>query len=279
MRCRRFLLLLPGLAAIGAASPVWAQPRAAEAGAAASLVAAERLAQAVVRLAALRTDDHLLDLGTAEGRVVVAAALAGARATGVETEPELLNRARQRAAQAGVADRVAFREEDLLRTRLSGASVIVMHLPPESQQQLRPALLRLAPGTRLISETDGLLGWPAEQTQAVELPDRSPGRLRTQRIHLWRVPAPVEGNWCAPGGFQLSFRQSMLEYRATFARGGGTPVQWRGRIDGASLPPPVGGALRPWLIWSDGQLLVRRGIPGLPDGVRLSRRPAAGCQG
>lgn len=261
---------------MAAVPTVVAQPRG-DGAAVASMVAAERLAQAIVRMAALRSDDHLLDLGTAEGRVVVAAALAGARATGVETEPELLDRARQRAAQAGVADRVVFREEDLLRTRLTGASVIVMHLPPESQQQLRPALLRLAPGTRVISDTDGLSGWPAEQTQTVELPDRSPGRLRTQRISLWRVPAPVDGAWCAPGGFQLSFRQSMLAYQATFARGAGTPVQWRGRIDGASLPPPVGGQLRPWLIWSDGQLLVRRGIPGLPDGIRLARRPAAGC--
>ncbi|WP_114802471.1 SAM-dependent methyltransferase [Pseudacidovorax intermedius] len=276
MRCRPLLLLLLGLAATAAVPTAVAQPRG-DAAAAASMVAAERLAQAIVRMAALRSDDHLLDLGTAEGRVVVAAALAGARATGVETEPELLNRARQRAAQAGVADRVVFREEDLLRTRLTGASIVVMHLPPESQQQLRPALLRLAPGTRVISDTDGLSGWPAEQTQTVELLDRSPGRLRTQRIFLWRVPAPVDGAWCAPGGFQLSFRQSMLAYQATFARGAGTPVQWRGRIDGASLPPPVGGQLRPWLIWSDGQLLVRRGIPGLPDGIRLLRRPAAGC--
>ncbi|WP_295532288.1 cyclopropane-fatty-acyl-phospholipid synthase family protein [uncultured Pseudacidovorax sp.] len=265
------------MAAMLAVPSAWAQARGDAAAAAGSMVAAERLAQAMVRLAALRTDDHLLDLGTAEGRVVVAAAQAGARATGVETEPELLNRARQRAAQAGVADRVAFREDDLLRTPLSGASVIVMHLPPESQQQLRPALLRLTPGTRVISDTDGLPGWPAEQAQTVELPDRSPGRLRTQRIYLWRVPAPVDGEWCAPGGIQLSFRQSMLDYQATLSRSAGTQLQWRGRIEGASLPPPVGGALRPWLIWIEGELQVRRGIPELPDGIRLVRRPAAGC--
>lgn len=276
MRCRRVLLVLASIAALTAGPSAWAQPRG-DAGAAASMVAAERLAQAMVRLAALRTDDHLLDLGTAEGRVVVAAAQAGARATGVETEPELLNRARQRAAQAGVADRVAFREEDLLRTRLAGASVIVMHLPPESQQQLRPALLRLTPGTRVISDTDGLPGWPAEQAQTVELPDRSPGRLRTQRIYLWRVPAPVDGEWCAVGGFQLSFRQSMLDYQATLSRGTGTQLQWRGRIEGASLPPPASGTLRPWLIWSEGGLQVRRGIPGLPDGIRLARRLTGGC--
>lgn len=264
------LLLLLGAGAAGA------QP-AAPRGEAEALVAAERLAQAMVRLAALRSDDHLLDLGTAEGRVPVAAALAGARATGVETEPELLNRARRRAAEARVADKVEFREEDILRTRLTGASVVVMHLPAESQEQLRPALLRLAPGTRVISDIDGLPGWPPEQTQTVELPDRSLGRLRSQRLYLWRVPAPVDGAWCAPGGLQLAFRQSMRDYRATLGRGDAVAAQWRGRIEGASLPPPAVGRLRPWLIWSDGQLLVRRGIPGLPDGIRLTRRPAAGC--
>ena len=144
---------------------------------------------AMLQLAGVGPDDRVIDLGSGDGRIVITAARRfGARGLGVEIVPDLVARSRAAAARAGVAERVEFREQDLFKTDLSAATVITMYLLPEVNLQLRPALLQLAPGTRIVSHDWDMGDWPPERTLIVDVPDKAVGREKLSRLHLWRVP-------------------------------------------------------------------------------------------
>jgi SAM-dependent methyltransferase len=149
---------------------------------------------AMLELAGVGPADRVIDLGSGDGRIVVTAARRfGARGLGVEIVPDLVARSRENARRAGVADRAEFREQDLFATDLSGASVITMYLLPEVNLQLRPRLLALAPGTRIVSHDWDMGDWTPDRTLTVEVPEKSIGREKLSRLHLWVVPARVEG--------------------------------------------------------------------------------------
>ena len=144
---------------------------------------------AMLRLAGVTSKDFVIDLGSGDGRIVIAAArVFGARGLGVEIVPELVARSRQAARRAGVADRVEFREQDLFATDLSKATVITMYLLPEVNLQLRPRLLALAPGTRIVSHDWDMGDWQPDRTVVVDAPDKPVGREKVSRLHLWTVP-------------------------------------------------------------------------------------------
>ena len=149
---------------------------------------------AMLRLAGVNAQDYLIDLGSGDGRIVITAArLFGARGLGVEIVPELVERSREAAKRAGVADRVEFREQDLFATDLSKATVITMYLLPEVNLQLRPRLLALAPGTRIVSHDWDMGDWRPDRTVVVEAPDKKVGREKSSRLHLWTVPVRANG--------------------------------------------------------------------------------------
>jgi precorrin-6B methylase 2 len=127
--------------------------------------------------------DVVYDLGCGEGEIVIAAALRGARAVGVDLDPERITNARANAARASVTDRVTFIEQDLFKTDVSQATVVTLYLGPEVNQRLRPKLLReLRPGTRIVSH-DFSMGedWAPERMFTVP---QAPGHV----VYLWRVP-------------------------------------------------------------------------------------------
>jgi ribosomal protein L11 methylase PrmA len=128
-------------------------------------------------------NDVLYDLGCGEGEIVIAAAQKyGARAVGVDLDPERLRNARIKAASAGVANRVTFIEQDLFKTDVSPATVVTLYLLPELNERLRPTLLNtLRPGTRIVSHDFAMGDWAPERTIEVPL-------TRTHRVMLWRVP-------------------------------------------------------------------------------------------
>ncbi|MFM7532602.1 MAG: SAM-dependent methyltransferase [Rubrivivax sp.] len=168
------------------------------------IVTPDHVTVAMLELAGVQASDFVLDLGSGDGRIVITAARRfGARGLGVEIVPELVERSRQNARRAGVAERAAFRVQDLFQTDLSVASVITMYLLPEFNMQLRPALLKLAPGTRIVSHDLDMGDWHPVHTIEVPAPDKPVGREKLSRLHLWIVPAPVEGLWCGPGGQAL----------------------------------------------------------------------------
>ncbi len=190
---------------------------------------------ALLKLARVHRGDHVIDLGSGDGRIVITAARRfGASGLGVEIVPDLVVRSRQAARLAGVADRVAFREQDLFKTDLSRASVVTMYLLPEVNLQLRPALLQLAPGTRIVSHDWDLGDWLPDETLVVDAPDKTIGREKKSRLLRWVVPAPLAGRWCGAGGLQWQISQQYQMVQVHWQQG---PRGWTqpGRLDGASL--------------------------------------------
>ena len=186
---------------------------------------------AMLELAQVRAGDHVVDLGSGDGRIVIlAAARFGATGLGVEIVPDLVERSRASARAAGVEGRAHFAVQDLYATDLTPASVVTMYLLPEVNLQLRPRLLALAPGTRIVSHDWDMGDWRPDRSITVAAPDKTIGREKASRVHLWHVPAPVAGLWCSGAG-ALRVTQHFQAYSAEFD--GGARVD--GRIDGARL--------------------------------------------
>lgn len=153
------------------------------------VVTPDNVTREMLKLADVKADDFVIDLGSGDGRIVIVAAKRfGARGLGVEIVPELVAKSRDNAKRAGVADRAEFRMQDLFATDLSQATVITMYLLPEVNLQLRPKLLALKAGTRIVSH-DWDMGpdWKPDRTIMVEAPDKPIGREKVSKLHLWVV--------------------------------------------------------------------------------------------
>lgn len=192
----------------------------------------------MLRMADVRATDHVIDLGSGDGRIVILAARRfGATGLGVEIDPDLVERSKRAARDAGVADRVQFRAEDLFTTDLSSATVITMYLLPEFNLRLRPSLLALKPGTRIVSHDWDMGDWQPDQSTVVPVPEKAVGREKSSKVHLWVVPARVHGLWCGTG----FLRGSALEFSQRYQSVGGALTHRsrsraiEGRIRGASL--------------------------------------------
>jgi len=240
----------------------------------------DQVTLAMLELARVGPADRVIDLGSGDGRIVITAAKRfGARGLGVEIVPELVQKSRELARAAGVHDRVEFHEQDLFATDLGGASVVTMYLLPAVNLQLRPRLLALAPGTRIVSHDWDLGDWRPDRTITVDVPDKAVGREKLSRIHLWTVPAPVHGIWCA-AGHRLEIAQRFQAFSATLsAKGSPAPLVFDGRIDGTTLrsngTPPLEFALE------GGTLRAGRSgsatAPGWPAETPFRRADGPGC--
>lgn len=161
-------------------------------GAAADLVAPfvvtpERDVERMMRLAEVGPGDYLIDLGSGDGRIVIAAAERGAMGHGIELDANLVREARWRASGAGVRDQVGFLQQDLFEADFSRATVVTMYLMPDVVLKLRPRLLeQLAPGTRIVSNSFHLGDWEPERHIAADV---------SGGLYLWIVPADVNGDW------------------------------------------------------------------------------------
>ena len=193
------------------------------------------LVDTMLEIAEVTDRDVVMDLGSGDGRTVIAAARLGARALGVEYDPELVELSRARAAAAGVAERATFVAADLFETDLSQATVITMFLLPDLNARLRPRLLALEPGTRIVSNTWDLEDWEADETVVL---DPCPGFCTAL---LWIVPARVEGTWELPGG-ELVLEQQFQTVTGTLRTDAGTVAVEDARLRGAELAFRAGGA-------------------------------------
>lgn len=140
----------------------------------------------MLRLAEVARDDFVIDLGSGDGRVVIAAVSKfGARGIGVDLDPERILESDYNASVAGVSDRVAFHRQDLFKFEISRASVITMYLLPSVNIKLRPRLLsELKPGTRIVSHDFDMEDWKPDAKSTVR-----------KNVFLWIVPAKVDGRW------------------------------------------------------------------------------------
>ena len=147
-------------------------------------------------MAKVTKNDVVMDLGSGDGRTVITAAKRGARAFGIEYNPDMVELSRKNASAAGVSDRATFEKADLFETDLSKAQVLTMFLLPSINMKLRPKILDLKPGTRIVSNTFTMEDWQADQTETVS--DGCSSSWCTAL--LWIVPAKVAGTWNTPNG-------------------------------------------------------------------------------
>lgn len=153
--------------------------------------------------------DYLIDLGSGDGRIVVtAAAKYGTRGFGVDLNPTRIDEANENARKANVTDKVAFYQRDLFETDLSQATVITMYLLPRVNLALRPKLLNLAPGTRIVSHDFSMGEWKPDLHEVIDANDKYGGSGGQSDIYLWIIPAKVEGNW----KWQLQVRGKPVDY-------------------------------------------------------------------
>ena len=207
------------------------------------IVTPDNVTLAMLTLAKVGNEDYLIDLGSGDGRIVLTAAKRfGARGLGVEIVPELVEKSRAAARNMNVEGRAHFREQDLFKTDLSPASVVTMYLLPDVNLQLRPRLLQLRPGTRVVSHDWDMGDWEPDKTITVDVPDKAVGLEKRSKVHLWVVPARIEGDWCGTGkakGVNLRLAQSHQKFRGQLNDASGSR-DFEGRIAGYVLRGPQG---------------------------------------
>jgi SAM-dependent methyltransferase len=194
---------------------------------------------AMLRAAAVTADDVVFDLGSGDGRLVIAAARDfGARGVGVEIDASLVKDSRDAARAAGVADRVTFLWQDLFATDLASATVVTLYLRDDVNRKLRPKLLgELSPGTRVVSHDFDMGDWLPDRVQRVRGPSRE------HRLYVWIVPAVVAGAWQTRLGDDdavLTLTQHYQVVDGTLARAGRRLPVSEGRLEGDRLDVAVG---------------------------------------
>lgn len=194
---------------------------------------------AMLDLAQVTAKDKVVDLGSGDGRAVIAAAKRGATARGIEYDASLVAVSRANAAKEGVSDKATFEQADMFATDFSNADVVVLFLLPRLNERLRPTILSMKPGTRVVSNTFEMGGWRPDEVVSV----REECDFFFCKALLWIVPAKVEGDWRlekngATG--TLSLKQQFQTFAGTMTIGGAvTPVS--GRLAGDALTFTAGG--------------------------------------
>jgi hypothetical protein len=155
----------------------------------------------MLQIAGTRADDLVVDLGSGDGRIVIAAAQKyGARGLGIELDGRLVEKSRAAARAAGLEQKVSFVQGDVLSADISRATVVTIYLLPDLMRQLQPRFIgELAPGTRIVSHSFTMAGWAPDRSETVKVKEAHPGQGNESRLHLWIVPADVRGTWRGPG--------------------------------------------------------------------------------
>ena len=212
----------------------------------------QALVDKMLDLAKVTPKDYVIDLGSGDGRTVITAAKRGAKALGIEYNPEMVELSKRSAAKEGVGDRASFVKADLFESDFSQAQVISMFLLSSINLKLRPKILELKPGTRIVSNTFDMADWKPDETATV------PGCNSWCTAHLWIVPAKAEGTWNLPQG-ELTIKQTFQMISGTLKSANGlTPINgklngeqisfsagnasYTGRVNGNSMEGTAGGA-------------------------------------
>ena len=186
------------------------------------------LVNKMLDMAKVTPEDFVMDLGSGDGRTVITAAKRGARAMGIEYEPNMVALSKRNAAREGVADKTQFIQADLFQSDFSQATVITMFLLEEINLKLRPRLLDLKPGTRVVSNAFTMGEWTADETVTLE-ENKDCGVYCTAL--LWIVPAKVEGTWKLPQG-ELTVTQTFQTFSGTLKSGSRSIAVLDGKLSG-----------------------------------------------
>jgi tRNA G37 N-methylase Trm5 len=188
------------------------------------------LVEKMLDMAKVTPQDFVMDLGSGDGRTVITAAKRGATATGIEYNPDMVDLSKKNAAEAGVTAKATFMKADLFETDLSKPSVITMFLLPSINMKLRPKILDLKPGTRIVTNSFTMEDWQPDQSETV-----TDDCTSWCTAHLWIVPAHVDGTWQV-GNDALSLKQTFQNFTGTL---GSTTVSG-GKLNGAQIEFSVG---------------------------------------
>lgn len=195
----------------------------------------QELVDKMLDMAKVTEKDYVIDLGSGDGRTVITAAKRGAKALGIEYNPEMVELSKRNAAKEGVSDKASFVKADLFESDLSQAQVITMFLLPDINIRLRPKILNLKPGTRIVSNTFTMGDWSADETATVK-----DGCASYCTAHLWIVPAKVEGTWRMPQG-ELALKQTYQVVTGTLKSGNNTTAIAKGKLNGDQITFSAGG--------------------------------------
>jgi SAM-dependent methyltransferase len=187
----------------------------------------QELVDKMLDMAKVTPKDFVIDLGSGDGRTVITAAKRGAKALGIEYNPEMVELSKRRAAKEGVSDKASFIKADLFESDFSQAQVITMFLLSSINMQLRPKILDLRPGTRIVSNTFDMGEWKPDQSSTV------PGCNSWCTAHLWIVPAKVDGTWHFTQG-ELTLKQAFQMISGTL-KSGNTVTPINGKLDGDQI--------------------------------------------
>jgi len=211
----------------------------------------QALVDKMLDMAKVTPKDYVIDLGSGDGRTVITAAKRGAKALGIEYNPDMVELSKRNAAKEGVSDKASFIKADLFETDFSQAQVITMFLLSSINLKLRPKILDLKPGTRIVSNTFDMADWKPDENATL------PGCNSWCTAHLWIVPAKVDGTWTSPQG-ELTFKQTFQTVSGTLKSANAvTPfegklngdqlsftagnVAYSGRVNGSSIEGTAGG--------------------------------------
>jgi hypothetical protein len=197
----------------------------------------------MLEIGKVTAQDYLIDLGSGDGRIVVTAAKKyGARGVGVDLNPARIAEANDNAEKAGVSDKVAFQQRDLFQTNLAQASIITMYLLPRVNLDLRPKLLDLKPGTRIVSHDFSMGDWKPDHQEQLEAKDKYGGSGGLSDIFLWIIPAKVAGAWQSevlvrgkPVPYSFTLAQEFQSVSGSAQVGGRAVKLEHAKLDGDAL--------------------------------------------
>jgi SAM-dependent methyltransferase len=195
------------------------------------------LVEKMLDMAQITPADFVMDLGSGDGRNVIAAAKRGARALGVEYNPQMVELSRRNAERAGVADKAKFVEGDMYEADISQATVLALFLLPTNLERLAPKFLDMKPGTRIVDNTFAIPGWEPDATEKIESDDCATWCTSL----LWIVPAKIEGTWRSASA-ELTFDQEYQMFTGTLSAGGNAAAIQDGRLRGDQITFRAGGA-------------------------------------
>jgi len=195
----------------------------------------QELVESMLNMANVTASDYVIDLGSGDGRLVITAAKRGAKALGIEYNPDLVAFARRAAAKEGVSKRAIFKQADIFESDFSKATVVTLFLLRGLNIKLKPVILDMKPGTRIVSNTFDMGRWTPDQT--TKLAQYS---INWRTAHLWIVPAKVHGTWKLDEG-QINFIQEFQHITGTLTIGE-EAAELTGRLDGSRISFYVGDA-------------------------------------
>jgi len=211
------------------------------------------IVERMLRMAEVGRDDYVIDLGSGDGRIIIEAAKRGARGMGVDLDPSLVKYATENAQRAGVGDRTKFLVKDIFETDLSGATVVAFYLLPDFNAKLLPQLLKLKPGTRIVSHDGGIGDWPPDERLEMRAPEKPVGVGGVSRVELWIVPADAKGAWTSElpghgGRWRFAIKQKYQELDIDVAAQGRDLMVRNSRLRGEEIKVIVTGVVngRAW---------------------------------